>query len=81
MLDVASFSQDLGDHIGEQHLFERRASVSNNASADNTLARPRNVAPATRPGPAWAEGGTVLRLDVPRLSFVVVEAGLATTGG
>ena len=51
------------------------------ASADNTLARPRNVAPATRPGPAWAEGGTVLRLDVPRLSFVVVEAGLATTGG
>ena len=37
LLDVASFSQDLGDHIGEQHLFERRASVSNNASADNTL--------------------------------------------
>ena len=37
LIDVASFSQDLGDHIGEQHLFERRASVSNNASADNTL--------------------------------------------
>jgi hypothetical protein len=37
LIGVASFSQDLGDHIGEQHLFERRASVSNNASADNTL--------------------------------------------
>ena len=47
-----------------------------NGTAENTLARPLNVAPlTTRPGPAW-ENGTILRLEMPMLSFVIVEAAL-----
>jgi alpha-L-arabinofuranosidase len=51
-----------------------------NGSMDNTLAQPNNVAPASTTGPAWAEGGTVLRLELQKLSFVVVDAGPVRSG-
>ena len=46
------------------------------AGMDNTLGSPFNVAPVAGPGPRWGSGGKMLRLSLPRLSFMVVVSDL-----